>query len=205
MDNSNLYINYKQENPIYSPGIGSYSFTGEKGEKGDSGNGIYYYPSSLSNNAQAKSFVEDKLNNNKLLYSLYGNDNPHEYLENDSIIDSDGNVYIIKGTPGSFTISECVGNICPSCPLCVDVSIVNNNAFKLVTTANYDSSTIRNYYVFNVTYYRQINNTGSYVTSYNYSIGNTVNFWNKSQDSNIYVEICSKTTGICSKYILTVS
>ncbi len=199
MDNSNLYINYKQENPIYSPGIGSYSFTGEKGEKGDSGNGIYYYPSSLSNNAQAKSFVEDKLNNKKLLYSLYGNDNPHEYLENDSIIDSDGDVYIIKGTPGSFTISECVGNICPSCPLCVDVVVVSNNAIKLIPNAYYANDT----YIFNVSYCTD-KDKKTYTTMYNISIDGTPLSITPSNNPNIYVEICSKTTGVCSTYILPI-
>ena len=66
---SDIFINYKEENPIYAPGIGTYSTTGEKGDSGKNGNGVYYYPASINQNQQAINSINSKISNNKLLYS----------------------------------------------------------------------------------------------------------------------------------------
>lgn len=200
MENSNLYINYKQENPIYSPGIGTYSMQGNDGEKGDNGNSVYFYPNVINGNTQAKEFIISSIKENKLLYSIYNNDNPHDYLINDIIIDSGGDVYTIKKDASlNWDISDCIGNISPVCPLCVKATINDDNTIILKWLDDYDSDTIQEEYIFNISY---LNNT-TYETLYDVSINNKLNISTSGND-NIYVEICSKTTGICSKYILKV-
>lgn len=197
MANSNLYINYKQENPIYSPGIGTYSAQGNSGEKGDNGNSVYFYPNVINGNAQALEFIKNKIKENKLLCSIYNNDNPHIYLVNDVIIDSRGDVYTIESlSENAVSISDCIGNISPVCPLCIKIESEGEKTIELKLSDGYSDS-IASSYIFNISY---LSDEEKWVTTYNVSIGDKIS--NVSTDTSIYGEICSKNTGMCSKYIL---
>lgn len=202
MKNENdLYINYKQENPIYSPGLSTYSLQGNPGEKGNPGNSVYFYPNTLNKNSQALSFVKESIRSNKLLYSLYNDINPHPYLVNDIIIDSCGDVYYIKTINNdNIELSDCVGNISPSCPLCVKAERDNDSNIKLIIDDNYTAEELQKEYVFNVSY---SDSNEKAITIYDIDIENNNELSNSNETNTVYVEICSKTTGICNKYVLT--
>ena len=185
---SDIFINYKEENPIYAPGIGTYSTTGEKGDTGKNGNGVYYYPASINQNQQAISSINSKISNNKLLYSTTYEDNPHHYQENDIIIDSFGEVFsIIKDEKDRLVVGKCIGSISPNSP-----NFFQLNGDKIELNAD-DKEEVFINYVINI--YTENNQY------YNISKDDLDNL-SFSNDKTICVEICSISDGICTKHKL---
>ena len=189
---SDIFINYKEENPIYAPGIGTYSTTGEKGDTGKNGNGVYYYPASINQNQQAISSINSKISNNKLLYSTTYEDNPNHYQENDIIIDSFGEVFsIIKDKNDTLVVGKCIGSISPNSP-----NFFQLNGDKIELNTDYKEEVLEEVFInYVINIYTENNQY------YNISKGdlNTLSF---SNDNTICVEICSISDGICTKYKL---
>lgn len=189
---SDIFINYKEENPIYAPGIGTYSTTGEKGDTGKNGNGVYYYPASINQNQQAISSINSKISNNKLLYSTTYEDNPNHYQENDIIIDSFGEVFsIIKDKNDKLVVGKCIGSISPNSP-----NFFQLNGDKIELNTDYKEEVLEEVFInYVINIYTEKNQY------YNISKGDldTLSF---SEDNTIYVEICSISDGICTKYKL---
>lgn len=189
---SDIFINYKEENPIYAPGIGTYSTTGEKGDTGKNGNGVYYYPASINQNQQAISSINSKISNNKLLYSTTYEDNPNHYQENDIIIDSFGEVFsIIKDKNDKLVVGKCIGSISPNSP-----NFFQLNGNKIELNTDYKEEVLEEVFInYVINIYTEKNQY------YNISKGDldTLSF---SEDNTIYVEIFSISDGICTKYKL---
>lgn len=189
---SDIFINYKEENPIYAPGIGTYSTTGEKGDTGKNGNGVYYYPASINQNQQAITSINSKISNNKLLYSTTYEDNPNHYQENDIIIDSFGEVFsIIKGENDMLVVGKCIGSISPNSP-----NFFQLKGDKIELNTDYKEEVLEEVFInYVINIYTEKNQY------YNISKGdlNTLSF---SEDNTIYVEIFSISDGICTKYKL---
>lgn len=85
------YINYRKNNPIYSPGLTTYTGTVDKGENGENGTKIYYANRTLSQNNNISLFnsmIDERVS--------FSSDDTVEYNVGDIIIDDIGNVYIIE-------------------------------------------------------------------------------------------------------------
>lgn len=111
-----MNINYKTDNPIYAPGLSTYSTKGNRGKTGAAGTSLYYAPL-IINNDYAVDFVNDKIKSNAVI-----SNNTMEYLPEgriykagDLIIDQIGNVFRIKLLNTSLFIDTIkLGNITDS-------------------------------------------------------------------------------------------
>lgn len=184
---SDIFINYKEENPIYAPGIGTYSTTGEKGDTGKNGNGVYYYPASINQNEQAINSVNSKISDNKLLYSTTYEDNPNLYQENDIIIDSFGEVFrIVKDENEKLKVGQCIGSIAPNSP---NFFKLDGNNIKLKSNTN--ERDVFDNYVINI-----------YTNNNQYYNVSSADLSNAFSDDSIIIEVCSISDGVCTKYKL---
>ena len=111
-----MNINYKIDNPIYAPGLSTYSTKGNRGKTGAAGTSLYYAPL-IINNDYAVDFVNDKIKSNAVI-----SNDTMEYLPEgriykagDLIIDQIGNVFRIKLLNTSLSIDTIkLGNITDS-------------------------------------------------------------------------------------------
>lgn len=111
-----MNINYKTDNPIYAPGLSTYSTKGNRGKTGAAGTSLYYAPL-IINNDYAVDFVNDKIKSNAVI-----SNDTMEYLPEgriykagDLIIDQIGNVFRIKLLNTSLFIDTIkLGNITDS-------------------------------------------------------------------------------------------
>lgn len=195
---SDIFINYKEENPIYAPGIGTYSTTGEKGDTGKNGNGVYYYPTRINQNQQAITTINQKISNNKLLYSTTYEDNPNHYQENDIIIDSFGEVFsIIKDENDMLVVGKCIGSISPNSP-----NFFTYNGTNITTQKEVDNTDVFENYVLNIYTSSTDENKIVYNQYFNISSEDELSSIELSKINTLTIEVCSKSDGICTKYKL---
>ena len=106
------YIDYEKNNIIYSPGLVSneYGNTGQKGNAGKRGNGIFFFPNIINGNDDNYKYVRSKLITKK--HILYENIDI-DYNDYDMIIDSTGDVYYVNDIKKTESLSEIdtIGNL----------------------------------------------------------------------------------------------
>ena len=90
------YINYTQANPLYSPGIATYSSDSEKGDTGKNGLSIYYNDGVIEYNTNEKNRVIQNILNKSLISSTESSDREIDYKTGDLIIDGNSDVYEIS-------------------------------------------------------------------------------------------------------------
>lgn len=89
------YITYTQANPLYSPGIATYSSDSEKGDTGENGLSIYYNDGVIEYNVNEKNRVIQNILNKSLISSTESSDTEINYKTGDLIIDGNADVYEI--------------------------------------------------------------------------------------------------------------
>lgn len=89
------YITYTQANPLYSPGIATYSSDSEKGDTGKNGLSIYYNDGVIEYNINEKNRVIQNILNKSLISSTESSDREIDYKTGDLIIDGNSDIYEI--------------------------------------------------------------------------------------------------------------
>lgn len=104
------YINYRENNPFYSPGLSTYTSSSEKGDKGQSGLSIYYNDGIITDNKNEEDRVIQNILSGSVLSSTESYDEEIVYKTGDIIIDGNADIYSIKMN-GALTELNYVGTI----------------------------------------------------------------------------------------------
>lgn len=105
------YIDYDKANRLYSPGLASNNSAekGEKGNTGDRGYGLFFFPNIISGNDTNFKYVKNRLENNT---SITGGTETIFYKDYDMIMDSYGDIYYYKDIKNAKTADNiCIGNL----------------------------------------------------------------------------------------------
>ena len=208
------YIDYKTYNPIYAPGMGTYSPRGERGDNGESGTCVYYTRDYIKGDQYERDFINSKIGANVLLSSKTDNtENERGYNVGDLVIDTSGDVYTIEndGTetnPVLVISAEPIGNINMSIKKNYTVSLYKNQTC-LICNNDEDSSGVYKY-IYNITiettdkqqktYYGLVP-TAVYIDGVKTYMLITQNITGGNGAKVVTVEMCNRATGEIAVFI----
>lgn len=89
------YINYRENNPLYSPGLSTYTSQAEKGDTGQSGLSVYYNDGIITDNKSEEDRVVQNILSGSILSSSDASGDSVSYKTGDIIIDGNADVYRI--------------------------------------------------------------------------------------------------------------
>lgn len=124
------YINYKTSNPIYAPGLSTYSPGGEIGPSGLAGISIYYINKTMSDTVAEE--LEVTIANNILIGSTGEDVIECKYRAGDTIVDEIGDVYLIKTEDSNDELKihrESIGNLMTK--ITIPFVIIGNNKMRI--------------------------------------------------------------------------
>jgi hypothetical protein len=104
------YINYTQNNPIYSPGLATYTTKSEKGDTGNAGFSIYYDDGIIENNINERDRVIQNILSDTLISSTESTSEKISYKTGDLILDGNANIYkiIIGDNAADIELIGCI-------------------------------------------------------------------------------------------------
>lgn len=104
------YINYRENNLLYSPGLSTYTSHAEKGDIGQSGLSVYYNDGIITDNKSEEDRVVQNILSGSILSSSDASGDSISYKTGDIIIDGNADVYRIDLESADKTLKY-IGNI----------------------------------------------------------------------------------------------
>lgn len=174
------FINYKTTNPVYSPGLATYSPKGDKGNEGMPGTSIYFVNGLLSEES-IKSNVSTLISTNMPLINTSEGEFGCIYRTGDVVVDEIGDVYMISLEDEKKIGSNPIGNITTQIRKPFYYTTINGkNGIKIIDTVNY-------------LYF------GMMTSGVTEPISVTdKDFAELNKNNYTYIEVVSKTTGECA-------